>query len=48
MGLHAAVDVERVWAHHADAHQPSPLSLACRSSERSASHCGCSMCQSSG
>src|SRR6478609_4924176 len=48
MGLHAAVHVERVRAHHADAHQDSPLSLACRSFDRSASHCGCIMCQSSG
>src|SRR5262249_1889346 len=48
VGWHAAGYVERIRADHADAHQVSPLSLACRSSDRSASHCGCSMCQSSG
>ncbi len=45
--LHAAGDVERVRADHADAHQVDS-SFARRSSERSASHCGCIMCQSAG
>ena len=36
-----------VRADHPDAHQPAS-SLALRSSDRSASHCGCIMCQSAG
>src|SRR5882757_10059161 len=59
MRLHASMDVERVRAHHADAHQVDPpiprslrscppASFARRSSDRSASHWGCIMCQSAG
>ena len=47
VGLHAAGHVERIRADHADAHQVAS-SLARRSSDRSASHCGCIMCQSAG
>src|SRR6476646_10031833 len=45
--LHPAGYVERIRADHADTHQPDS-SFALRSSDRSASHCGCIMCQSAG
>ena len=47
MRLHPARHVERVRTHHADSHQVS-ANRARRSSDRSASHCGCSICQSAG
>ena len=47
MGLHPARHVQRVRTDHPDPHQDS-LSCACRASDRSASHCGCIMCQSAG